>query len=85
MPNIAMVPPNDFEKRRRIRRALATEANAWLARAWRMKALLATRAKVFQRTGVRTDADAELTSLAWYRLHEAIYNLNLLKQMLIGL
>jgi hypothetical protein len=50
-----------------------------------MKRLLASYGTNFRRTGVRTEADAEVSSLAWYRLHEAIYNLNLLKRALIGL
>lgn len=78
-------PQSDAEKRLKLRRELTAEVNAWYAKAWRLKRLLAAYGTNFQRSGVRTDADAEMTSLAWYRLHEAIYNLNLLKQALIGL
>lgn len=68
-----------------LRQELTLAARGWRGRAWRMKVVLARCANRFRRTGVRTDADAELMTLAWYRLHEAIYNLNLIKQMLIGL
>ena len=50
-----------------------------------MKVLLACYVTKVRHTGVRTDADAEGMTLAWHRLHEAIYYLNLIKQALIGL
>lgn len=68
-----------------LRQELATAAKAWVRRGWRMRVLIAGYANKYGRTGVRTDTDAELMSLAAYRLHEAIYNLNLIKQALIGL
>lgn len=73
------------QDRTRLRRDLVIAAKGWLRRGLRMKVLLAGYANKFGRTGVRTDTDAELMTLAWYRLHEAVYNLNLIKQALIGL
>ena len=73
------------QDRDRLRRELAIVAKGWWGRAWRMKVLLARYATKVRKTGVRTDADAELMTLAWHRLHEAIYYLNLVKQALIGL
>ena len=71
--------------RERLRRELTLVAKGWWGRAWRMKVLLAGYATKVRKTGVRTDADAEGMTLAWHRLHEAIYYLNLIKQALIGL
>ena len=76
---------DEAQRRLKLRRELTAEVNAWYARAWRMKRLLASYGTNFRHTGIRTEADAEVSSMAWYRLHEAIYNLNLLKQALIGL
>ena len=73
------------QDRARLRRELTIEANGWLGRARRMRALLAHYANKFRRTRVRTDTDAVMMTLAWHRMHEAIYNLNLLKTALIGL
>jgi hypothetical protein len=69
----------------KLRQELTVAARGWQGRAWRMQVVLAHCAKRFRRTGVRTDRDAELMTLSWYRLQEAIYNLNLIKQALIGL
>ncbi len=68
-----------------LRRQLGIAARGWLGRARRMKILIAGYVNKFREAGVRTDTDAELMSLAVYRLDEAIYNLNLIKQALIGL
>lgn len=68
-----------------LRRQLTAEARAWFRRAWRMKIQLARYATKVRRTGVRTSADAELMSLANYRLAEAIYEFKLVKQALIRL
>lgn len=73
------------QDRERLRRELTIVAKGWWGRAWRMKALLERYATKVRRAGVRTDADAEGMTLAWHRLHEAIYYLNLIKQALIGL
>jgi len=73
------------QDRERLRRELNLVAKGWWGRAWRMKVLLASYATKVRRTGVRTDADAEGMTLAWHRLHEAIYYLNLVKQALSGL
>lgn len=69
----------------KLRQELTVAARGWQGRAWRMKVLLAGYVTKVRRTGVRTDADAEGMTLAWHRLHEAIYYLNLIKQALIGL
>jgi len=69
----------------KLRQELTVAARGWQGRAWRMQVVLAHCANRFRRTGVRSDRDAELMTLAWHRLHEAIYYLNLIKQALIGL
>ena len=76
------VEPWDSTK---LRQELGIAARGWLGRARRLKILIAGYVNKFRQTGVRTDTDAELISLAVYRLDEAIYNLNLIKQALIGL
>lgn len=76
---------DEAQRRLKLRRELTAQINAWNATGWRMKRLLSSYANNFRQSGVRTDSDAEMVSLAWYRLHEAIYNINLLKQALIGL
>ena len=79
------VNESEPQDRERLRRELILVAEGWWGRAWRMKVLLPGYANKVRRTVVRTDADAEGMTLAWHRLHEAIYYLNLIKQALIGL
>ena len=72
-------------ERDKLRREGLARLQARLAEARRLKIEIAKLAHKTKRTGVRTDAEADVTSLLAFRLHKATYMINLLKQALIGL
>lgn len=72
-------------EREKLRREGLTRLQARLAEARRLKVEIARLAHKTNRTGVRTDSEADVISLLAFRLHKAMYMINLLKQALIGL